>query len=742
MKIKKKAAAVTSAVMALSIVSYYPTITTETSLPSGIVYAEEAKTADGLLYVEEGTDAVITGYEGTATDITVPEKIGDLTVTRIGDGAFKNTAITSIALPSGITEIGPEAFYKCEGLKKITIPSEVRTIRYDAFKNCVNLTEVELNDGLSAIGNHAFSGTSLIEISIPESVTSIDASFNGLKTLKKAVFKGERSEIPGRAFYYCLGLETIEFPDSLMEIGPEAFYKCEGLTQLTFPENLRTIRYDAFGSCVNLTAVELNDGLSAIGNHAFSGTSLKEISIPESVTSIDASFQGLKTLKKAVFNGERAEIPGRAFYYCLGLETIEFPDSLMEIGPEAFYKCEGLTQLTFPENLITIRYDAFGSCVNLTAVELNNDLAEIGNHAFSGTSLKEISIPESVTSIDASFQGLKTLKKVVFKGKRSDIPVRAFYYCSGLETIEFPDSLTEIKHESFYKCDGLKKLTFPESLKTIDYDAFGSCANLTEVKLNDGLETIGSHAFSGTAIKEISIPESLSVCNAAFANTDTLKKVEFRGKRTVIPGTAFQYCKYITEITAPADTEHIYMSAFEGCKYLKTLKILNPNCVMDGKVKISDYLTIYGYENSTAQKYAEENNYKFALLEDAPVIAESPAPSPSPTPATSPDPSPVPTTVTSPDPSPVPTPVSSPDPSPVPTSTPTAEPKVEVIPVEDADMNDDSVITMADYVTLIKRILTANVEYDAAFDINKDNKIDAADVITLRKVFLGTVVCE
>ena len=163
---------------------------------------------------------------------------------------------------------------------------------------------------------------------------------------------------------------------------------------------------------------------------------------------------------------------------------------------------------------------------------------------------------------------------------------------------------------------------------------------------------------------------------------------------------------------------------------------------MDGKVKISDYLTIYGYENSTAQKYAEENNYKFALLEDAPVIAESPAPSPSPTPATSPDPSPVPTTVTSPDPSPVPTPVSSPDPSPVPTSTPTAEPKVEVIPVEDADMNDDSVITMADYVTLIKRILTANVEYDAAFDINKDNKIDAADVITLRKVFLGTVVCE
>ncbi|MBP1591123.1 MAG: leucine-rich repeat protein, partial [Oscillospiraceae bacterium] len=493
-----------------------------------------------------------------------------------------------------------------------------------------------------------------------------------------------------------------------------------------------------------------NDGLGEIGYCAFAGTAITEISIPETVTKINDSFCDLKSLKTAVFKGSRSEIPERSFYCCTGLETITFPDSLMSIEAEAFYGCEGLKKLTVPSGVRTIGYQTFKNCKNLIEIELNDELGEIGYCAFAGTAITEISIPETVTKINDSFSGLKTLKTAVFKGSRSEIPERSFYCCPGLETITFPDSLMSIEAEAFYGCEGLRKLTIPSGVKTIGYQTFKNCKNLTEFELNDGLEEIGYCAFSGTALKEISIPESLKVCNTAFSNTDTLKKVVFRGKRTIIPEYAFSDCKYIMEFTVPADTTYIYMNALSGCKSLQTLKILNSSCVMDGKSKISDYLTIYGYDNSTAQKYAEEYNYKFALLEDAPVIAESPAPSPSPTPATSPDPSPASTPTASPDPSPVPTPVTSPvptpvtspDPSPVPTSSSVPTTEVEVIPVEDADMNDDSVITMADYVTLIKRILTANVEYDAAFDINKDNKIDAADVITLRKVFLGTVVCE
>ena len=728
MKIKRKTAAVTSAVMALSMISYYPMAATESGSPCGIIYAEEAKTADGLLYVESGSDAVITGYEGTATDISIPEKIGDLTVTRIEDYAFHYKALTSVTLPSGLTEIGDEAFYACEGLKKITIPSEVTTIGYQAFMHCKNLTTVELNDGLREMGTRAFANTSVTEISIPENVTEMDSAFSDVKTLKHAAFAGSRLEIPDRAFYFCSGLETIDFPDGLTEIGTEAFYACESLTKISFPSGLRKIGYQSFMFCKNLTEAELNDDLGELDTRAFANTALKEITIPESVTKIDDAFSDVKTLKHAVFTGSRLEIPDRSFYFCSGLETIDFPADLTEIGTEAFYCCDSLKKISFPSGLRTIGYQSFMFCKNLTEAELNDDLVEIDTRAFANTALKEITIPESVTKIDDAFSEVETLKHAVFAGSRTKIPDRAFYYCSGLETIDFPDSLTEIGTEAFYCCDSLKKISFPTALRTIGYQSFMFCKNLTEAELNDGLDEISTRAFSNTALKEISIPESVTKIDSSFSDTDTLKKVEFRGKRTVIPAYAFQDCKSITEITVPAEAEHIYMSAFEYCENLQALKILNPNAVMEGNDKISDCLTIYGYENSTAQKYAVENNYKFDLLKNAPVIGE-PAPSPSPTSVSSPEPSPVPTTVASPDPSPVPT--SSP--------TPSAEP--EVIPVEDADMNDDSVITMADYVTLIRRILTANVEYDAAFDINKDNKIDAADVITLRKIFLGTAVC-
>ncbi|MBR3535751.1 MAG: leucine-rich repeat protein [Oscillospiraceae bacterium] len=743
MKTKRKTAAVTSAVIALSMVSFYPMTANESGSTSGIIYAEEAKTADGFLYVESGSDAVITGYEGTATDISIPEKIGDLTVTRIGDYAFQYKTLTSVTLPSSLTEIGDEAFYACEGLKKITIPSEVTTIGYQAFMHCKNLSTVELNDGLREIGTRAFANTSVTEISIPENVTEMDSAFSDVKTLKHAAFAGSRLEIPDRAFYFCSGLETIDFPEDLTEIGTEAFYSCDSLQKISFPSGLRTIGYQSFMFCKNLTEAELNDDLVEIDTRAFANTSLKEITIPDTVTRIDDAFSDVKTLKHAVFTGSRLEIPDRSFYFCSGLETIDFPDGLTEIGTEAFYSCDSLKKISFPSGLRTIGYQSFMFCKNLTEVELNDDLVEIDTRAFANTSLKEICIPESVTKIDDAFSYVATLKHAVFTGSRTRIPDRSFYYCSGLETIDFPESLTEIGTEAFYCCDSLKKISFPSNLKTIGYQSFMFCKNLTEAELNDGLDEISTRAFSDTALKEISIPESVAKIDSSFSDTDTMKKVEFKGKRTVIPAYAFQDCKSITEITAPAETEHIYMSAFEYCENLQTLKILNPDCVLEGNAKISDYLTIYGYENSTAQKYAVENNYKFDLLENAPVIAE-PAPSPVLSSSSTPVPSTDPTTVSSPDPSSAPTPVSSPDHSPVPTSSPvpTTEPEVEVIPVEDADMNDDSVITMADYVTLIKRILTANVEYDAAFDINKDNKIDAADVITLRKVFLGTVVCE
>ncbi len=80
-------------------------------------------------------------YNGSETDIVIPEMIGDSRVTKIGEMTFYwNNSITSIILPSSVTTIGMSAFESCGSLKSIEIPSSVSTIGLWTFENCPSLT--------------------------------------------------------------------------------------------------------------------------------------------------------------------------------------------------------------------------------------------------------------------------------------------------------------------------------------------------------------------------------------------------------------------------------------------------------------------------------------------------------------------------------------------------------------------------------------------------------------------------
>ena len=162
---------------------------------------------DGMLSVLDLSDAKIVAggdYYMGKPYFTSNDKIDNF--------AFEGcSGLTSLALPSGLTEIGDFAFHGCSGLTSLTLPSGVTWIGYSAFDGCSGLTSLTLPSGLTEIGNSVF--------------------------------------------YGCSSLTSLTLPSGVTEIGYSAFHGCSGLTSLTLPSGVTEIGYSAFDGCSGLTSI-------------------------------------------------------------------------------------------------------------------------------------------------------------------------------------------------------------------------------------------------------------------------------------------------------------------------------------------------------------------------------------------------------------------------------------------------------------------------------------------------------
>lgn len=124
--------------------------------------AEDSGSAETNVFQYEMNDdgtISITGYQGTETVLDVPATVDNYVVSAIADHAFEaNWDITSVTLPSGLSEIGEGAFMDCGSLTSVTIPETVAQIDRAAFAGCSALTSVSLPATVSAVMEEAFTG--------------------------------------------------------------------------------------------------------------------------------------------------------------------------------------------------------------------------------------------------------------------------------------------------------------------------------------------------------------------------------------------------------------------------------------------------------------------------------------------------------------------------------------------------------------------------------------------------------
>ena len=293
----------------------------------------------------------------------------------------------------------------------------------EAFLECTNIKSVILPNTLTAIGTQAFWGSSLVSISIPASVETIE----------------------GGAFCRCTALQTVTFEKGSKlktiksgSIWSGVFESCTSLTSIEIPASVETIGWIAFDGCTSLQTVTFEKGskFKTIGSDVFSDcTSLTSIEIPASVEEIRGSaFFGCSSLKTVTFEKGSKLKTVAGFSHCTSLTTIEIPASVETIGQYAFNDCTSLHTVTF---------------------EKGSKLKTIGDSTFSGcTSLISISIPASVETIeDQAFEGCSLLATVTFEKGSQLKTVDGFSNCTALTTVDMSacTQVTRIEYRAFYE---------------------------------------------------------------------------------------------------------------------------------------------------------------------------------------------------------------------------------------------------------------------------------------------------
>lgn len=328
---------------------------------------------DGIYYLDNGTDAVVTfkgeygseysdDYSGSVRIPSTVEYNGkNYNVTSIGDLAFwKCSNLTSVDIPNSVTAIGVGAFSDCSGLTCVNIPNSVTSISSVAFMNCSKLSNITISNSVGTIEMGVFANcTSLISIVIPNTVTTI-----GLQ-----------------AFSNCNSLTNITIPSSITKIGNGAFYSCSALVTLNYNAvNCEDFTDNQVFKNTNITTINIGDEVKRIPAYlAYGLNRLTNITIPSSVTYIgDCAFGHCESLANIIVennnpifdsrNNCNAVIKTSTNELIIGCKNSTIPNSITSIGESAFYDCSGLTNVIIPASVRTIYSKAFYNCSALQSV--------------------------------------------------------------------------------------------------------------------------------------------------------------------------------------------------------------------------------------------------------------------------------------------------------------------------------------------------------------------------------------
>ena len=444
-------------------------------------------------------------------------------------------------------------------------------------------------------------------------ITGINTqAFKNNKKLKGIIIPDTVTYVEDSLFSGCISLTDVDLGKGVTVITNGMFYNCKNLESLTIPEQIERFydRYSYTGNssdkpfegCVNLKNIYFKAKDISLVRY-LSLPSLTNIVIGSTVESLpDRAFSGYKYLENVTFENGLLVLPNECFKNCTGLKSITLPDSMMSVGKSAFENCYNIKSVTFSENLNTIADSAFKGCSSIENLSFNKNLREIGNNAF-----------EECSSV----------KNVTFNDSLNTIGESAFANCSSVEKVDLPESVSSVGKDAFEGCKAIKNITLSSKLNYVNDGVFSGCSSLESVDLPDNISEIGANSFADcTNLKNIRFGKNLiHIDSYAFSGCSSLKSIEFPAGLQYIWSKAFIDCTNLSSVKLNSGLKQISDYAFYNCLNLKKVRIPLSDTYLcdyslgyygknDNNYKIPDFI-IVGDINSCAQRYANDNGFKF-----------------------------------------------------------------------------------------------------------------------------------
>ncbi len=471
---------------------------------------------------------------------------------------------------------------------------------WDDFKDSIRVGIVE--EGITEIGSYVFSFCPVLEnVQLADSVTEI-----------------------GNAAFCCSGIEVVELSKYVEKVGFFAFDECENLLRIYFrnpyckvientntcdtipitttiygyensPAYVYAMKYDmnfislgapvedetqpptefvTSGSCGENATWEFNEtsGFLYIG-----GSGKMDDYDSAEATPWSALRSEIKSIRMSY---EITSVGSYAFSKCLYAQSVDIGEKVESIGENSFYGCASLTEVVLPFSVEVVENKAFDGCFNIEKIEVNNIDCVVNCeegcdtfpqqaviYAYTDSSALNYAVTRNMEYVELYLKGICGQDVTWSYDKTSATLTISGSGAMSKETLSLDEnSFTHLK-------DQIKHIIIEDGVTSISDNAFAQCKNLKDVQIGKDVETVGNYAFA--------------------------------------------YSYELEYITFPKSVSNLGSNLFYDSAILVQVDILNPDCVItDSETVFPANTRICGYENSTAQEYAEKYNRTFIVCSE------------------------------------------------------------------------------------------------------------------------------